>query len=237
MKLLSNIRLNAFEKEQIYIYKMGCVKQPENYTFVGEVHTASTGGIGGPKIVVYDKEKNVSKLLSNTFLSTNRKHYSYFGIMRAGDDVSIYSLKFGLYYSTSQTNNESDLRDFTAIQWSPDEEKRYWIYKRNTIKEPEGYQLIMKVFTASTKGSGGAKVMVMGKTKSEFKTAADSYRTKKIELKFPTDIKNVIWTLKPINKKYYYHTTETTDASELNKFTKTLKGRSISSKYCIYQKK
>ena len=95
----------------------------------------------------------------------------------------------------------------------------------------------MKVFTASTKGSGGAKVMVMGKTKSEFKTAADSYRTKKIELKFPTDIKNVIWTLKPINKKYYYHTTETTDASELNKFTKTLKGRSISSKYCIYQKK
>ena len=216
---------------------MGCVKQPENYTFVGEVHTASTGGIDGPKIVVYDKEKNVSKFLSNTFLLTNRKHYSYFGIMGAGDDVSIYSLKFGLYYSTSQTNNESDLRDFTAIQWSPDEEKRYWIYKRNTIKEPEGYQLIMKIFTASTKGSGGAKVMVMYKTKSEFKTAADSYKTKKIELKFYADKKDGIWYVNPVKNGYYYHTAETTDISKLRKFNDTLKGTNINSKYCIYQKK
>ena len=236
MSLLSNLYLSTYEvSKTYYIYKSNCVKHPQNYTFVGEFHTGAKGGISGPKILVYDKDKDESSILSNGSNLYNGKDYSNFGIVGAETDVSIYARKFGLYYSGSQTDNVKDLKKFSAIQWSPYENKRYWIYKINTVKEPSDYELITEVFTASTKGVGGPKVMILSNNNASLVNSAHNYTNFSLKYYFQSD--EGIWYIEPKKKTLYYYTTETTNQSKLKKFSSTLKGTKISSKFCIYKKK
>ena len=241
MHLLSNLYLSVYTNSATYyIYKLGCVKYPENFTFVGDFHTGARGGIGGPKIAVYDKPSNVGYTMTNGTNLFRGNNFSYFGVVGADDSIASYARDVGLYYSYNPTTIESDLKPFSAIEWSPFQNNRFWIYKRNTVKVPKNYKLISEVHTASTHGIGGAKVFVIDKINNKADLFSDNglktFTYSGFKLKYYWAGEGGIWFINPHGNNLYYSTYETDNAANLAPFNRTLSGKSLNSRYYIYQK-
>ncbi len=100
-------------------------------TYVGNVHTAATGGIGGAKVYVHDvvadeKSLVLGSLYAQAFTNFNLGFY-YQGI---GGIWYITPKGNDLYYSTKDTDNMEDLKPFTSSIGGGYSDSVYYIYKK-----------------------------------------------------------------------------------------------------------
>ena len=132
LRPLSMYQWDIRSTNAIYIYRTNSVKTPSNMVFVGEAHTASTGGAEGPKAVVYDASNNTSyNLTYEKMRSAALRNYTNFSFgMLGADNWIIKPIGNNIYYSKKETINASDLTPLSSVTFDIRGNSIYYLYKK-----------------------------------------------------------------------------------------------------------
>ena len=104
---------------------------PQNYTYVGEVHSASSKNINSNYyIYAIDKTSNKEIRVKNGNTTISGISFTNFkiGTVLKGSEWIINSLGNNVYYSEKETSNEKDLKLLSTYKWSFWNMRKVYLY-------------------------------------------------------------------------------------------------------------
>ena len=267
LRPLSNVDWTIWgNKKTIYVYKLGCVKSPEQYTFVGEVHSAASWSVNhNHHLYAVDKAGNRKARVKQEGASLSGIDFTEFGIgyqikpsttvhAHGENDYAVwylYAANDDIYYSEKETTNASDLKPLSTIDWQPHVMKKYYLYKKNTIYVPSNYTYVGEVNTAAAWNTNGQHYLYVidkvGKRKvrvSQWGSVADGieYPEFGIGYQIKPSITGqasndyAVWYLYAANEDIYYSERDTTNAGELQPLSTIDWRPNAMKKYYLYKK-
>ena len=129
LKPLSTCSWKAVVMNKVYLYKKNKISVPNNYTYVGEVHSASSENRENNYYAyVIDKVGNEILRVKNGSETIAGINLTNFNVKTAGNQWIVKSLGNNVYYSTKETANELDLKLLSTYKWNFGNMGRVYIY-------------------------------------------------------------------------------------------------------------
>ncbi len=221
---LSMVDWETSTNKLIYIYKKNTINPPTGTTYLGEVHTSSTGGTAGPRLVVFTASNNKSEELTfDQMQGAIYKNYNNFGVAmdRLPSKWAVFSRDPNVYYSFEQTNKMSDLIPLSLVEWETRDNNAVYLYRKNTVSAPANTTFLGKVNTATLGATAGPKANAADAiTNQSDLLTYDAMRGGRMQdytgFGVTLDISPDSWSVYARQGNIYYSTKETTNMSDLH---------------------